>query len=157
MPAATTHNIEARLRDLGLSLPQLASPKGNYLPALSTGHLLYLSGALPLWEGELRYSGAVGAEQTLEAGYEAAKLCALNSLAVIKAELGSLDAIEQIVSVSGYVYGKPGFADSPQVINGASDLLVELLGDRGKHTRAAVTVAGLPLQASVEIQMVLAK
>ena len=145
---------EQKLAELGLQLPVLGAPKGNYLPALRVGELLFVSGQLPLKDGACLFTGPVGGERTIEEGQAAARQCALNALAVIKAALGSFEAVGQIVSVTGYVLGVPLFSQSPAVINGASDLLVAVLGDRGRHTRAAVSVSGLPLNATVEISVV---
>lgn len=145
--------ILERLSQLGLSLPQPPPPGGNYLPFRRVGSLLYLPGTISSRNGELIFRGKVGAELTVEQGYEAARLCALNLLACVQAATGSLDAVRQVVSVNGYVNCVPGFPDSPKVINGASDLLVALYGDAGRHVRAAVGVAGLPQNAAAEVQM----
>ncbi len=130
-----------------------AAPIGNYLPSLITnnGHTFKTSGTLPMKDGKLIYTGIVGDTVTQEQGYEAAKLCAQNALALAEQELGSLDRIKKVTTVTGYVASTPGFTDHPKVINGASDYLVETLGDRGRHTRAAVGMASLPLNAPVEI------
>lgn len=143
----------ARLTQTGLTLPNPPPPGGNYLPFRRVGSLLYLPGTISSRNGELLFKGKVGAELTVEQGYEAAKLCALNLLACVQAATGSLDSVKQVVSVNGYVNCVAGFADSPKVINGASDLLVALYGDAGRHVRAAIGVAGLPLNAAVEVQM----
>jgi len=147
-------SIEAKLREMGLELPPAPSPAGNYLPTVRTGNLIYVAGTLPLHEGKLTHAGKVGAERTVEDGYEAAKVCALNALASLKAAAGGLENVKRIVFVNGFVNGVPDFPDSPQVLNGASDLLVAVLGEKGKHARAAVAVAGLPRGATVEIQIV---
>ncbi|MFM7099631.1 MAG: RidA family protein [Verrucomicrobiota bacterium] len=147
-----SHPLE-RLAQLGLALPPPPPPGGNYLPFRRVGSLLYLPGAISSRNGELLFRGQVGTELTLEQGYEAARLCALNLLAGVHAATGSLAAVRQVVSVNGYVNCAPGFPDSPKVINGASDLLVGLYGDAGRHVRAAVGVAGLPQNAAVEVQM----
>jgi len=145
---------DQRIADLGLTLPPPPSPAGNYVPALQTGNLLYLSGAICLVNGEMTHSGKIGETRDLVYGQEAARVCALNLLAVAKAHLGDLDKISRVIQLNGFVNGIPGFADSPAVINGASDLLVEVLGDRGRHTRAAVAVTGLPKDSTVEIQAI---
>ena len=124
------------------------------MPAVRTGNLLYVSGTLALKDGQVTHRGQVGADQTVETGYQAARIAALNTLAAIKGELGSLDAVTRIVMVNGFVNAVPDFGDSPKVINGASDLLAAVFGEKGKHARAAVAVAGLPLQSAVEIQVV---
>ena len=147
-------NIENRLAELNLSLPQPAAAAGNYLPAKAAGGMLYLSGALPFVTGELRFPGRVGDSVTLEQGQEAARICTMNLLAAIKANAGSLDRVAQIVSIRGYVACGPDFTEQPAVINGASDLLVQIFGDIGRHARAAVGVAALPKGAAVEIEMV---
>lgn len=146
-------DVLVRLTQLGLTLPAPPPPGGNYLPHRRVGSMLYLPGTISSRNGELIYHGKVGSDLTLEQGYEAAKLCALNLLACVHAATGSLDAVKQVVSVNGYVNCVAGFPDSPKVINGASDLLVALYGDAGRHVRAAIGVAGLPLNAAVEVQM----
>jgi len=145
--------IEEKLSQLNIVLPETSIQKGNYVPSVRSGNLLYLSGTLPLSNGKIVYDGAVSIDRTIEEAYEAARLCALNSLAVIKSEIGSLDQVKRIISLTGFVYAPIGFPDSPKVINGASDVLVEIFGEKGKHSRAAVAVSGLPLGATVEIQM----
>ena len=148
--------IESKLAELGLTLPAPPPPGGNYLPFRIEGRTLYLPGAIASRDGRVQYSGKVGEALTLEQGYEAAKLCALNLLACTKLALGDLDRVDHVISVSGYVNCVAGFPDSPKVINGASDLLVALLGDDGRHVRAAVGVAGLPADSATEVQMILA-
>lgn len=137
-----------------MELPAAPAAGGNYLPFVRTGNLLYLAGTISVQGGKMTHVGQVGASQTIETAYESAKVCVLNSLANIKAALGSLDAVKQVVYVGGYVNAISGFADSPAVINGASDLLVAVFGDAGKHARAAVAVAGLPKDSTVEVQLV---
>ena len=145
---------ESKLAELGIQLPAAPAAAGNYVPTVRTGNLVYCAGALPVADGKLTHTGQVGAEQTVQSGYEAAKICALATLANLKATLGTLDKVARVVFVSGYVNAVSGFADSPAVINGASDLLVAVFGEAGKHARAAVVVAGLPRNATVEIQVV---
>jgi len=147
-------NPEARLAELGLKLPVAPAAAGNYLPTVRTGNLLYCAGTISALDGRITHAGQVGKEQTVQSGYESAKVCALNTLANIKAALGSLDRVERLVFVGGYVNAVSGFADSPAVINGASDLFVVVFGEAGKHARAAVAVAGLPKDSTVEIQVV---
>ncbi len=147
-------NYEAKLAALGLQLPAAPAAAGNYLPSVRTGNLLYLAGTICVRDGQVTHVGQVGREQTVENAYEAAKVCALNTLANIKAAAGSLDAVARFVLVSGFVNAVAGFADSPAVINGASDLFVQVFGEAGKHARAAVAVAGLPRNCAVEIQVV---
>lgn len=147
-------SVEAKLKELGLELPPAPAPAGNYVPTVRTGNLLFVSGALALKNGEVTHAGQVGAEQSVESGYEAARVAALNTLAAIKGELGSFDAVKRLVMVNGFVNATPNFGESPKVINGASDLFAAALGEKGKHARAAVAVAGLPLKSAVELQVV---
>ena len=147
-------NPEAKLAELGLKLPDAPAAAGSYVPTVRTGNLLYCAGTICALNGRVTHAGQVGNEQTVENGYEAAKICALNTLANIKAALGSLDQVSRIVYVGGYVNAVSGFADSPAVINGASDLFVAVFGEAGKHARAAVAVAGLPKNCTVEVQVV---
>ena len=147
-------NPESRLAELGLSLPTPPAAAGSYVPAVRTGTLLYCSGTLPILEGKLTHTGQVGREQTVQTAAKAAEACVLNTLANIKATAGSLDAVARVVFVSGFVNAVDGFADSPAVINGASDLLVKVFGEAGRHARAAVAVNGLPRGATVEVQLV---
>lgn len=135
---------EAKLVELGLTLPGAPAAGGNYLPFVRTGNLLYCAGTISVQNGEMTHVGQVGAAQTVEAGYESAKICALNTMANLKAAVGSLSKIKRLVYVGGYVNAVAGFADSPAVINGASDLFIEVFGEAGRHARAAVAVAGLP-------------
>lgn len=146
---------EQRLKELGIELPAAPAPAGNYVPAYQSGNLLYLSGAICLVNGEMTHTGKVGESRDLAYAREAARVCALNLLAMAKAYLGELDRIQQVVHLGGFVNAVPGFPDSPAVINGASDTMVEILGDRGRHTRAAVAVTGLPKDSTVEITAVI--
>jgi len=146
---------EAKLNELGLVLPCLPAPGGNYLSARRVGDLLYLAGVISTVAGTV-IQGTVGLDRSIDEGYQAARACALTQLAVIRRELGSLDPVTGIVSVNGYVNSVPGFPDSPKVINGASDLLVAVFGEAGRHVRAAIGVGGLPLNALVEVQMLVA-
>jgi enamine deaminase RidA (YjgF/YER057c/UK114 family) len=146
---------EVRLVGLGLTLPALPQPGGNYLPARRVGNLLYLSGVISTVAGSV-IQGTVGLDRSIEEGYQAARACALTQLAVIRHELGSLDQVSAIVSVNGYVNSVAGFPDSPRVINGASDILVAVFGEEGHHVRAAIGVSGLPVNALVELQMLVA-
>jgi len=146
---------EAKLNELGLVLPNLPAPGGNYLSARRVGDLLYLAGVISTVAGTV-IQGTVGLDRSIDDGYQAARACALTQLAVIRRELGSLDPVAGIVSVNGYVNSVPGFPDSPKVINGASDLLVAVFGEAGRHVRAAIGVGGLPLNALVELQMLVA-
>lgn len=147
-------SLEERLKELGYELPAAPAPAGSYVPFTRVGNVLYVSGAICMQKGEMTHTGKVGKLRDLQYGQQAAAVCALNSLAVVKSAVGTLEAIKQIVMVNGFVNADEGFADSPAVINGASDLLVELLAERGKHARAAVAVSGLPKDTTVEIQMI---
>lgn len=143
---------ESNLAAIGLALPQLPAPGGNYVSAKRVGAMVYLSGVISTGpHGVL--TGTAGADRTIEDGYAAARACALTQIAVLKRELGSLNAVAEIVSVNGYVNAIAGFPDSPAIINGASDLLVQVFGDAGRHVRAAVGVNALPRNALVEVQM----
>lgn len=147
-------SLDSRLSELGLTLPTASPPKGNYVAAVQTGQLLFVSGSICMVDGTMTHTGKVGRAQTVETGYEAARVCLLNSLAVVKAHLGTLDRVQQVVSLAGFVNAVEDFAESPKVINGASDLLVEIFGEIGRHSRTAVAVSGLPLDTTVELQMV---
>ncbi|MBV9873839.1 MAG: RidA family protein [Verrucomicrobia bacterium] len=145
--------VESILESLGLTLSAAAAPGGNYASYVRWGDLLFLAGVISARDGEV-ISGTVGVDKSIEEGYDAAQCCALSELATIKHALGSLDQVERIVSVNGYVNSVPGFAESPKVINGASDLFIKIYAERGLHARAAIGVSGLPRNALVEIQMV---
>ena len=147
-------NPEAKLAELGLTLPPPPAAAGSYVPTVRTGNLLFCAGTISLQNGQMTHAGQVGKEQTVETAMKSAEICALNSLANIKAALGSLDQVSRIVMVNGFVNAVDGFTDSPAVINGASDLLLKIFGDAGKHARAAVAVNGLPRGSTVEVQMV---
>ncbi len=147
-------NHESRLRELAIELPTPPPAGGNYLPAVQVGNLLYLAGVICAQGGAMTHTGQVGRDQTIATAAAGAKVCALNLLANIRAATGSLDHVKRFVTVNGYVNAVSGFADSPQVINGASDFLVEVFGDAGRHARAAVAVAGLPKNSTVELQAV---
>ena len=143
---------EARLQELGIVLPELPSPGGNYVPAKTMGHIVYLSGVISIGAAGV-ITGTVGADRTIQEGYAAAMACALTHLAVLRRHLGSLDAVKSVVGVNGYVNAVAGFADSPAVVNGASDVLVKVFGEAGRHVRAAIGVSALPRNALVEVQM----
>jgi enamine deaminase RidA (YjgF/YER057c/UK114 family) len=144
--------VEARLKELGIVLPAPPVSGGNYLPAKTVGRIVHLSGVISATSSGV-IAGTVGLDRTIEDGYAAARACVLTQLAVLRQHLGSLDAVRSVVTVNGYVNAVAGFADSPKVINGASDLLVEVLGDAGRHVRAAIGVSALPKNALVEVQM----
>src|SRR5580658_4473828 len=149
---STQMTREEQLAELGLALPASPSPGGNYLSAKRVGQLIYLAGAISTNASGVM-TGTVGLDRSVADGYSAARACALTQLAVLKRDLGSLETIAEIVSVNGYVNAVSGFEDSPEVINGASDLLVQVFGEAGKHVRAAIGVSALPRNATVEIQM----
>ncbi len=146
--------IEERLEALGLQLPPPPSPVAAYVSTVRTGDLVFVSGHGPMRDGRFTGIGKLGRDLDIEAGYQAARLVMLNCLASVKAEIGDLDKITRIVKVLGMVNSAPGFEEQPAVINGASDLLIEILGDRGRHARSAVGMAELPFGISVEIEMV---
>lgn len=149
------NTIEARLAELGVTLPVAAAPAANYVPFMSTGSLLLTSGQLPLKDGKLVVSGILGKDADTAAGQEAAKYCAVNILAQAKAALGDLEKIKRIIKITVFVASTPDFTEQHLVANGASNFLVEALGDRGKHARSAVGVASLPLNAAVEIEAII--
>lgn len=145
--------IEQRLAESGHPLPAPTTPVASYVPALQTGNLVLCSGQLPMIGKEVVFQGKIGHDLHEEQGQHAARLCVLNALAAIKSVIGSLDSIRRVVRVEGYVQSAPGFSKQPVVINGASDLLVHAFGDKGKHTRIAVGVSELPLNAAVELAL----
>ncbi len=147
-------SVEDRLAQLGIVLPRAPKPVAAYVPAVAAAGLLFTSGQLPFRDGEVAYRGKVGADLNPEEGAAAARLCALNCLAVARAELGTLDRVRRVVKVTGYVNSAPGFTGQPGVLNGASELLLEVFGEAGRHARAAVGVSELPLDAAVEVEMV---
>ncbi|MCV0428794.1 MAG: RidA family protein [Roseibium sp.] len=139
--------IEARLNDLGITLPEAAAPAANYVP-------LFVSGQLPMQDGKIQITGKLGGELDIDAGKAAAKLCAINLLAQAKAATGNLEKVSRLVKIVGFVNSTGDFGDQPQVINGASDFLVEAMGDKGRHARSAVSAASLPFGAAVEIEAI---
>ena len=147
-------SIDAKLKELGIHLPPPPSPVATYVPAVQTGNLLFVSGVIPMREGKPVMTGKVGKELTLEQGYEAAKVALLNALAIVQKEAGSLDRVERVVRMVGYVASGEGFGQQPAVVNGASDLLVAIFGDRGRHARLAVGAAELPLGVPVELELI---
>lgn len=144
-------SIEERLKELGFPLPPAPGAVAAYQPWARAGSLVFTSGQLPWQDGRIAYAGRLGAELTVEQGYAAARTCALNALAQIKAATGDLGKIRRIVRVEGYVHCAPGFRGHPQVLNGASDLLNQALGERGRHARLAVGISDMPLDAAVQI------
>jgi enamine deaminase RidA (YjgF/YER057c/UK114 family) len=146
--------IEARLKELGLTLPVAASPVANYVPGVLAGDLLFISGQLARAADGTLVTGIVGANVSIETAQGAARLCALNILAQTRAALGSLDRVAQVVKITGFVASTPEFTSHPQVVNGASDLMVEVLGDKGRHARAAVGAPSLPMNSAVEVEAI---
>lgn len=144
--------IESRLADLGITLPAAAAPAANYVPFIRYGALLQTSGQLPLENGKVGVAGRLGGDVSLEDGQRAARLCAVNILAQAKAALGDLETIGRLLKLTVFVASDPSFTDQHKVANGASDFLVEILGERGRHARSAVGVPALPLGAAVEIE-----
>lgn len=154
MQEQTSSAVEARLAELGHTLPAVVAPVAAYVPAMVTGNLIYTSGQLPFINGELTATGKVGAAVSAETAAGQAQACAINALAAIKAEIGNLDRITRIVKVVGFVASDPSFTGQPVVINGASEFLGAVLGDKGIHARSAVGVAALPLDAPVEVELI---
>jgi enamine deaminase RidA (YjgF/YER057c/UK114 family) len=146
---------EARLKELGLELPATPNPTANYVTAVRSGNLLFLSGHGPLRGGRILYQGTVGRDLTIEQGQEAARLTGLNLLASARDALGSLDGVRRVVKLFGMVRCPEDFVDHPKVINGCSDLMVEVFGDHGRHTRSAIGVGSLPHGIAVEVEMIL--
>lgn len=147
--------VENRLKQLGLTLPAPPKPVANYVPVIRVGDLLFLSGVLPSRDGQLIMTGKLGQNLSIEQGMEAAKAAVLNGLSIIRSEAGSLDRVKQIIKMVGYIASAPGFTDQPQVLNGASDLLVSVFGEAGRHARVAVGAAELPRGAPVEIELII--
>jgi enamine deaminase RidA (YjgF/YER057c/UK114 family) len=149
------NDIEKHLQSLGITLPEAAKPVANYVPFAVSGGLVYIAGQLPMKDGKPAYTGAVGNAIPLEEGAAAARLCAINVLAQLRAACGGdLSRVKRIVKLTGFVYCGPYFFDIPKVINGASDLMVEVFGEAGKHARSALGVSALPLGASVEVEAI---
>ena len=147
--------IETRLADLGITLPAAEAPVANYVPTVRSGNMLYVSGQVTLRDGQPQHLGKLGAGLEVEEGAQAARLCALNIIAQAKAALGELDRVVRVVKLTGFVNSAPDFTGQPKVINGASDFMVEVFGDKGRHARSAVGVASLPLGVSVEVEAIL--
>jgi len=145
---------EERLEQLGLSVPQVAAPVAAYVPAVRSGNHIYTAGQLPLRDGNLLTTGKVGAEVPLEDAVECARQCALNAIAAVRAEVGELSSVKRVVKVVVFVASAPDFTAQPKVANGASELLGDVFGDAGVHARSAVGVAVLPLDAPVEVEIV---
>ena len=144
--------VDARLAELGIELPPVAAPAANYVPVVVSGSLAFVSGQVPVLRGELKFLGKVGVDLSIEQGQQAARLCALNIVAQMRAALGGdLDRVRRCLRVGGFVNCNPDFADQPKIINGASDLLVEVFGDAGRHARFAVGSNALPFNVAVEV------
>ena len=144
--------IESRLAALGVTLPTPAAPAANYVPFVRTGDLLWVSGQIPMGPNGIEFVGKLGADTDIDTGRAAARLCAINLLAQVRAATGDLEKLVRVVKLTGFVNSTLEFGDHPKVVNGASDFLVEALGDRGRHARSAVGVAGLPFGVAVEIE-----
>jgi len=149
-------SVEEKLKELGLELPSAPPPAANYKRCVRVGNLAFFSGQLPWVEGKMRYAGHVGSDLSDGQGYDAARICALNALAQIKAEFGSFDQLATIVRVEGHVNSAPGWTGHPQVLNGASDLFAKVLGERAGHARTALGHNELPLNAAVELVLIVA-
>ena len=145
--------IEEKIKSLKITLPNPPTPAGSYIPAVKTGNLLFISGQIPMEEGKVLFTGKVS-DDNLETAQKSAKMCAINLLAQMKRELGDLDKVTRIVRLSGFVNSDPEFYQHPKVINAASDLIFEIFGDKGKHSRIAVGVACLPLNSMTEIDAI---
>jgi enamine deaminase RidA (YjgF/YER057c/UK114 family) len=147
--------VEERLREIGITLPPPGAPGGNYVPFVVVGDLVFMAGQVAREAGKMKYTGKVGRDISIEDGHAAARLCAVNLLAQLKVACnGDLDRVERCVRLGGFVNSPPDFFDHPKVINGASDLLVQVFGERGQHARTAVGVAALPLDSAVEVEAV---
>ena len=148
-------SFDAKLTELGIALPPAPKPVAAYIPAVRTGDLLFLSGTGPFKDGRIIYTGKLGKDLTVEQGYDAARLTLLNALAMVRQELGTLDRVVRIVRMTGHVASAEGFTQQPAVINGASDLLVQIFGEAGRHARLALGAAELPLNMAIELELIL--
>ncbi len=147
-------SVNEKLDIMGIKIPETPKPVAAYVPAVKTGSFIYTSGQIPFVDGELKYKGKLGKDLSLEDGYEAARICAINCLSAIKSLIGDLDKIDKIIKVTGFVNSAEEFNLQPKVVNGASDFLGNLFGDKGAHARSAVGISGLPLDAAVELEMI---
>ena len=143
-----------KLKEVGITLPNPPNPAGSYIPVVTTGNLAFVSGQIPIQDGEVKFTGKIPDEQTIESAQEAAKLCIINGLAQLNAFFGTLENITKIIRISGFVNSSPDFTDQPKIINAASDLLFKIFGDNGKHSRIAISAGSLPLNATIEIDMI---
>lgn len=148
--------IEQRLQELGLTLPEAVAPLYNYVPVMIHNQIAYISGQVPRVDGQIPYTGKVGDTVTIDQARELAEICVLKGLSCLRAEIGSLDKVEQVLKVTGFVQSAPGFSNQPNVIDAASELLVKIFGDKGRHARSAVGVAELPSNTPVEIDFIIA-
>lgn len=146
--------IDDRLATLGIALPPPVAPAGSYVPVVVSHNFAFVAGQIPSEAGHVKFKGKVGRDIPIEAGQQAARLCTINALAQLKSALGSLDRIKRVVKVTGFVNCDPSFADQPKVVNGASDLLVQVFGEAGKHARVAVGVSSLPLDSALEVELI---
>jgi enamine deaminase RidA (YjgF/YER057c/UK114 family) len=146
--------IEDRLASLGITLPAAPAPAGSYIPVVVSHNFAFVAGQIPAEAGQVKFKGKVGRDISIQAGEEAARLCTINALAHLKSALGSLDRVKRVVKVTGFVSCDSSFVDQPKVVNGASDLLVQVFGENGKHARAAVGVSSLPLDSAVEVEFI---
>ncbi len=146
--------VEETISQLGITLPSPPAPAGSYVPVVVSGSLAFVAGQIPMEAGQVKFKGKLGKDLSLESGQQAARLCTINALAQLKAALGSLDRIKRFVKVTGFVSCDPTFTDQPKVINGASDFLVQVFGEKGRHARAAVGVSSLPLDSAVEVEFI---
>ena len=147
-------SVNQRISDLGITLPKVATPAGAYVPAVVSGNLVFTAGQIPLVDGKLVATGKVGKDLSADQAKEIARICALNAVAAIKSVIGDLDRVTKVVKVVGFVSSTPDFTAQPSVVNGASELLEQIFGDKGIHARSAVGVAVLPLDAPVEVELV---
>ena len=148
-------SFEAKLTELGITLPPAPKPVATYIPAVRAGDLLFLSGTGPFKDGKIVFAGKLGKDLTVEQGYEAARLTLLNALAMVRQEMGTLDRVVRVVRLTGHVASAEGFTQQPAVINGASDLLVQIFGEAGRHARLALGAAELPLNMCIELELIL--
>ncbi len=144
--------VNARLKELEIELPSPSSPAANYVPFAVTGNMVFISGQVTAWNGEILHKGRLGADMDIDAGYQAARICGLNLISQLREACGGdLDRVKRVVKLGGFVNSAPDFTQQPQVVNGASDLMVEVFGDAGRHARFAVSAPALPLGVSVEV------
>ena len=146
--------IEEKLKELGIVIPEAPKPLAAYIPAVQVEKYIYTSGQLPMQDGQLKFKGKLGKDQSVDEGRQAAEICALNCLGVVKSIIGNLDNIERVIKLTVFVNSADGFTEQPKVANGASELLVKIFGDNGKHVRSAVGVSELPIDAAVEAEMI---